>query len=213
MTNITMPREALKLALELKNSASAYWTEKEILIIEKLIDSLAQTEQEPTDTLLNALDYAIVHGWPAESLMRLTAIRGADKLRHSQSLAQPEQEPVMFGLQAANGRYGNYAYSCKRLAEAAALENPAKIGYKVIGYYTTPPKAEQEPVAYTNGIDVILAKHWTADYPPEGWNPLGYTTPSQLTWVGLTDEDIGKWIDEEHDVIRWAEAKLKEKNS
>ena len=47
MTNITMPREALKLALELKNSASAYWTEKEILIIEKLIDSLAQPEQEP----------------------------------------------------------------------------------------------------------------------------------------------------------------------
>ena len=40
-------KEALKLALELKNSASAYWTEKEILIIEKLIDSLAQPEQEP----------------------------------------------------------------------------------------------------------------------------------------------------------------------
>ena len=38
---------------------------------------------------------------------------------------------------------------------------------------------EQEPVAYTNGIDVILAKHWTADYPPEGWNPLGYTTPPE----------------------------------
>ena len=89
-------KEALKLALELKNSASAYWTEKEILIIEKLIDSLAQLEQEP----------------------------------------------VMFGLQAANGRYGNCAYSCKSLAEAAALENPAKIGYKVIGYYTTPPKRE-----------------------------------------------------------------------
>ena len=39
-------KEALKLALELKNSASAYWTEKEILIIEKLIDSLAQPEQK-----------------------------------------------------------------------------------------------------------------------------------------------------------------------
>ena len=34
---------------------------------------------------------------------------------------------------------------------------------------------QQEPVAYTNGTDVILAKHWTADYPPEGWEPLGYT--------------------------------------
>ena len=40
-------KEALKLALELKNSASAYWTEKEISIIEKLIDALAQPEQEP----------------------------------------------------------------------------------------------------------------------------------------------------------------------
>jgi hypothetical protein len=39
-------KEALKLALELKNSASAYWTEKEISIIEKLIDALAQPEQE-----------------------------------------------------------------------------------------------------------------------------------------------------------------------
>ena len=38
---------------------------------------------------------------------------------------------------------------------------------------------EQKPVAYTNGTDVILAKHWTADYPPEGWEPLGYTTPPQ----------------------------------
>ena len=44
---------------------------------------------------------------------------------------------------------------------------------------------EQEPVAYTNGTDVILAKYWTADYPPEGWEPLGYTTPSQRIWVGL----------------------------
>ncbi len=39
--------EALKLALELKNSASGYWTEKEISIIEKLIDALAQPQQEP----------------------------------------------------------------------------------------------------------------------------------------------------------------------
>ena len=44
---------------------------------------------------------------------------------------------------------------------------------------------EQEPVAYTNGTDVILAKYWTADYPPKGWEPLGYTTPPQRTWVGL----------------------------
>jgi hypothetical protein len=31
-------------------------------------------------------------------------------------------------------------------------------------------------------------------------------------WVGLTDEDMGQWVEEEHDVLRWAETKLKEKN-
>ena len=39
-------KEALKLALELKNSASAYWTENEIPIIEKLIELLADPMRE-----------------------------------------------------------------------------------------------------------------------------------------------------------------------
>ena len=39
-----------------------------------------------------------------------------------------------------------------------------------------------------------------------------YRSP-QRTWVGLTDDDMGQWIEEEHDVLRWAEAKLKEKNA
>ena len=43
-TEMDNTTEALKLALELKNSASGYWTEKEISIIEKLIDALAQPE-------------------------------------------------------------------------------------------------------------------------------------------------------------------------
>ena len=43
--------KALKLALELKNSASGYWTEKEISIIEKLIDALAQPPQHKPLTL------------------------------------------------------------------------------------------------------------------------------------------------------------------
>ena len=77
---------------------------------------------------------------------------------------------------------------------------------------------EQEPVAYTNGIDVILAKHWTADYPPEGWNPLGYTTPPKREWVGLTDEEHitlhDKFVDTDCYglLIDAVEAKLKEKN-
>jgi hypothetical protein len=53
--------------------------------------------------------------------------------------------------------------------------------YKLLAHQAIEALAqpEQEPVAYTNGTDVILAKHWTADYPPEGWEPLGYTTPPQ----------------------------------
>ena len=37
----------------------------------------------------------------------------------------------------------------------------------------------QEPVAFywEPSDDVVLAKHWTADKPPEGWTPL-YTTPA-----------------------------------
>lgn len=29
-----------------------------------------------------------------------------------------------------------------------------------------------QPTAYTDGNEVILAKHWTGDQPPEGWMPL-----------------------------------------
>ena len=52
---------------------------------------------------------------------------------------------------------------------------------------------EQKPVAYTNGTDVILAKHWTADYPPEGWEPLGYTTPPQRKPLTSQERDAKRW--------------------
>ena len=42
-----MTQEALKLAIQLRDTASGYWTENEIPIIEKLIELLAQPEQEP----------------------------------------------------------------------------------------------------------------------------------------------------------------------
>ena len=43
-----MTQEALKLAIQLRDTASGYWTENEISIIAKLIEALAQrTEQEP----------------------------------------------------------------------------------------------------------------------------------------------------------------------
>ena len=41
-----MKDEALKLAIQLRDTASGYWTENEISIIAKLIKALAQPEQE-----------------------------------------------------------------------------------------------------------------------------------------------------------------------
>lgn len=46
------------------------------------------------------------------------------------------QGAVMYGLQAADGRFGNFAYSTENLAKQAVQENPASIGYKVVGYFT-----------------------------------------------------------------------------
>ena len=39
-----MTQEALKLAIQLRDTASGYWTEQEIPIIDKLIELLAQQE-------------------------------------------------------------------------------------------------------------------------------------------------------------------------
>lgn len=50
-----MTQEALKLAIHLRDTASGYWTEHEIPIIEKLIEILAQPEQEPVATLFGSL--------------------------------------------------------------------------------------------------------------------------------------------------------------
>ena len=81
------------------------------------------------------------------------------------ALAQPEQAPY---IAISNDRINVDPYT----------------GNVSIGTVAQP---EQEPVAYTNGTDVILAKYWTADYPPKGWEPLGYTTPPQRK--PLTNEE------------------------
>ena len=79
---------------------------------------------------------------------------------------------------------------------------------------------EQEPVAWMRpseeGYDSSFRDHATVVMCTgnkwEGWVPL-YTQPPSRKWVGLTGEDISQWIEEEHDVLRWAEAKLREKNT
>ena len=104
----------------------------------------------------------------------------------------------------------SYRYRTNEEIEADGDTNPVITAIK-----EALAQPEQEPVAYTNGTDVILAKYWTADYPPEGWEPLGYITPPQRTWVGLTDEDDIDWEEGGNlkDLVKAIEAKLKEKNT
>lgn len=48
-----------------------------------------------------------------------------------------------------------------------------------------------KPTAYTNGDEVVLAKHWTGDEPPKGWTALYSETASlALTrrLIELTEE-------------------------
>ena len=59
------------------------------------------------------------------------------------------------------------------------------------------------------------AKDWRVNLglePEEGDVGL-YTTPPQRTWVGLTDIDYAGLPLEQVGLVRWAEAKLKEKNT
>ena len=92
---------------------------------------------------------------------------------------------------------------------------------------------EQEPVAWRQWVEgnPKLRGHWMLADPdvkdkclPQGdWQPL-YTAPPQREWQGLTDEEIRGfeiWLDEEEekhgwnppaDIVKYIEAKLKEKN-
>jgi hypothetical protein len=84
----------------------------------------------------------------------------------------------------------------------------------------------QEPVAWrwkNNGEDKWLNEYTYLDRGgpdcPEECEPL-YTTPpaAQRQWVGLTDEEISACDPQEefwglHEVVRRAEAKLKQKNT
>jgi len=69
---------------------------------------------------------------------------------------------------------------------------------------------EQEPVAIVNeGMGGI---EWLSQPLPDD-TPL-YTAPQNREWVGLTDEELPKGATYEFDRgVRWAETKLKEKNT
>ncbi len=68
---------------------------------------------------------------------------------------------------------------------------------------------KDEPVATKNNDGVTLHLGW--DDLPVGTKL--YTAPPQRTWVGLTDIDYAGLPLEQVGLVRWAEAKLKEKNT
>jgi hypothetical protein len=80
-----------------------------------------------------------------------------------------------------------------------------------------------EPVAWINPKELLVmkgnayagAKNWRVNLglePEKGDVPL-YTKQPQCTWVGLTDIDYAGLPLEQVGLVRWAEAKLKEKNT
>jgi hypothetical protein len=89
----------------------------------------------------------------------------------------------------------------------------AEITYQeAITAIKTALEAKDEPVGkfakFTDGI-------WREVTDGSAGVPL-YTTPPQRTWVGLTDEDMKDPKTHNFDFIygaRWAEAKLKERNT
>ena len=159
-----MTKEALKLALELKNSASAYWTEKEISIIEKLIDALAQPEQSATDiaALIQGMEVSIDvstgdHDAGHRLFGTVTLVQENQGGKHGLILlvqdpepnfkAQPEQEPVAWMTLNEYGEEDDIHY-----------ENPE--GHLLEGWtykplYTHPPTVppEKEPLEYWNAVE------------------------------------------------------------
>jgi hypothetical protein len=79
---------------------------------------------------------------------------------------------------------------------------------------------EQEPVAWRAWVSKFpqgTGSDWVYVTKPimkdSVHNQPLYTTPPQRTWVGLTDIDYAGLPLEQVGLVRWAEAKLKEKNT
>ena len=103
--------------------------------------------------------------------------------------------------------------------------SPEDTAHRAGGLPMAQPKQEQdEPVAVVNGVYggrfIVEPTNSSMVLPV---NMALYAHPPQRTWVGLTDDEIDKYFNEEwsgyssyHDcfkeVMRWQETKLKEKN-
>ena len=135
--------------------------------------------------------------------------RNADKCVRILEAALAEPEPDAYGYASRLA----VALSEKHYKATAANWKPLPdlmgVLTQIDNMTASLARQEAEPVAwYHDDFGVLeLNRHERV-----GWSPL-YPAPPRREWVGLTDEDISQWIEEEHDVLRWAEAKLREKNT
>jgi hypothetical protein len=168
--------------------------------------------KQALDAMLTVTDYDALH---------------AAKIALRKRLAQPEQEPVVF-------------YRCKGCGHAYENSHPTSCdcmeakGFDRVDYYTSPPAAQQEPVAEVKlkttggnvGIATVIHEIYSHYREPLRVGDKLYTTPpaAQRQWVGLTVEEIIDVIhplvmadmpDEatDYEIARAIEAKLKEKNT
>ncbi len=125
------------------------------------------------------------------------------------ALVQPEQDWIE--RERAVGYREGHQNALKQMAQPEQHQDWCASLTQML--MSTPPKPalcnckpKPEPMAWTNKMSI--------DVPNQ---PL-YTAP-QRTWVGLTDEEVNKLVDDEdwynfpHEFAKAIEAKLKEKNT
>jgi len=129
--------------------------------------------------------------------------------------AQPAQEPVTH-LWECLGRWSAYLVENGKQADCA----PPSWLVDAINKATTPPLPEQEPVAQGSKEHLkIMMEHSAWDDRLELSDALANidefyaTAPPKREWVGLTEKEAKSFISfYKMDIVRFVEAKLKEKN-
>ena len=128
-----------------------------------------------------------------------------------QALAQPEQEPVAWISDSPTKGNGKQLYW--------TMEQAWKWSSNITPLYTAPSgKQKQEPVTLESVYETII--HWDDGGGKRSRRELArritelYTAPPSKPWVSLTDEEIMEpWPFETRiELVRWIEAKLREKN-
>ena len=182
--------EALKLALEALRMPCNRWNKTQHIKVQEAIEAaekaLAQPEreQEPVGQLLE-------EAYGRGQVMWFNKPDDFSMLYTTPPQRKPEQEPVANDWSVFNT--GAEVVSGLSLSQAWD--------------YLTPERLERgwSAVCVINKDNQITTSPY---FPTERQRP----SRSDMTWVGLTNEDV-KWCDHNLHLIRWAEAKLKEKNT